>query len=144
MSGLRWLFSVFGFSLLALSCAAFVAVLARWGAEVGYVSHLLGSKAAVYLGRVSYAIYLIHLPMYLTIQLVIIRWLGQTGNASSLMRAILSGGLATVGAIVFAGLSWRYIEYPILGLKDKLFPTRSTANLLAVEHEIDRSDPLCA
>jgi peptidoglycan/LPS O-acetylase OafA/YrhL len=139
-----WAFSVFGFSLLAASCASFVGALARWGAGLGRVSHVLRSKGAVYLGKVSYTIYLIHLPTYVVVQLMIVRWFGPDAIASSLTLAILAGGLATAGAILFASFSWKYIEAPILGWKDKWFPTGSTARLLSVESEADRSDPLCA
>jgi peptidoglycan/LPS O-acetylase OafA/YrhL len=139
-----WAFSVFGFSLLAGSCASFVGALARWGAEFGYVSHLLRSKAAVYLGKVSYAIYLIHLPTYVVVQLIIIQWFSLNAIFSSPGLAIVVGGLATVGAILVASLSWKYVESPILGLKNELFPVRSTASSLAVESEVDRSAPLCA
>jgi peptidoglycan/LPS O-acetylase OafA/YrhL len=139
-----WAFSVFGFSLLAASCASFVGALARWGAELGYVSYVLRSKGAVYLGKVSYTTYLIHLPTYVVVQLMIIRWFGPDAITSSLKLAILAGGLATVGAILLASFSWKYIEAPILGWKDKWFPVRNTARLLSVESEADRSDPICA
>jgi peptidoglycan/LPS O-acetylase OafA/YrhL len=139
-----WAFSVFGYSLLAGSCAVFVGAFARCGAQLGYVSHVLRSKAAVYLGRVSYTIYLIHLPTYVVVQLMIIQWFSPNAIALSPKLAILAGGLATVGAILFASLSWKYIESPILGWKDELFPVRSSARPLAVESQGDRSDPLCA
>jgi peptidoglycan/LPS O-acetylase OafA/YrhL len=139
-----WAFSVFGFSLLAGSCAAFVGALARCGAELGYVSHVLRSKAAVHLGKVSYAIYLIHLPTYVVVQLMIIRWFNPSAIEPSPKLAILAGGLAAVGAILLASLSWKYIESPILGWKDELFPVKGTARLLAVESKVEGSDPLCA
>ncbi|MGP0020869.1 MAG: acyltransferase family protein [Candidatus Sulfotelmatobacter sp.] len=139
-----WAFSVFGFSLLAASCASFVGALARWGAGLGRVSHVLRSKGAVHLGKVSYTIYLIHLPAYVVVQLMIIRWFGPDAIALSLKLAILAGGLATVAAILFASFSWHYIEAPILRWKDKWFPVRSTARPLSVESVADRSDPICA
>lgn len=139
-----WAFSVFGFSLLAGSCASFVGALARWGAELGYVSHVLRSKAASYLGRISYSIYLIHLPTYLVVQLLIVRWIGSEAIALSPTLALVAGGLAIVGAILFAGLSWQYIEAPIQEWKDELFPARSTELPLAVGSVVDPSDPLCA
>jgi len=96
------------------------------------------------LGKVSYTTYLIHLPTYVVVQLMIIRWFGPDAITSSLKLAILAGGLATVGAILLASFSWKYIEAPILGWKDKWFPVRNTARLLSVESEADRSDPICA
>lgn len=139
-----WAFSVFGFSFLAASCASFVGALAHWGAELGFLSHVLRSKVAVHLGRVSYAIYLIHLPTFVVVQLLILQRFSPNAMASSPGLAIVAGALATVGAILLANLSWKYIESPILGWKDKLFPVRSTMRPLAVESEVDRSDPLCA
>jgi peptidoglycan/LPS O-acetylase OafA/YrhL len=137
-------FSVFGYSLLAGSCAVLVGALARWGAALGYVSHVFRSKAAVCLGRVSYTIYLIHLPTYVVVQLMIIQWFSPNAIVLSVKQAILAAGLATIGAILLASLSWKYIESPILGWKDELFPVRSPVARLAFEKELEQSDPLCA
>jgi peptidoglycan/LPS O-acetylase OafA/YrhL len=75
---------------------------------------------------------------------MIIRWFNPSAIGPSPKLAILAGGLAAVGAILLASLSWKYIESPILGWKDELFPVKGTARLLAVESKVEGSDPLCA
>lgn len=134
-------FSIFGFSLLAAFCASLVGVLARRQTELGFVSRVLRSKSTVYVGTISYSIYLLHLPIYVVVQLTMARLFGLKANALTSGFVVLSGVLATGGAVVMAALSWKYIEGPILGLKDTLFPMRRA---FAVKSTVDRTDPLCA
>jgi peptidoglycan/LPS O-acetylase OafA/YrhL len=135
-------FSVFGFSLLAIFGASLVGALARWSGELGVLSYVLRSKSAVYVGMVSYAIYLIHLPTYVVIELAMVRLFGPFAIASSRVLAVLTGVLATACTIALAGLSWKYIEAPLLHWKDTLFPARSEAVALGGEGDVHRSGRL--
>jgi peptidoglycan/LPS O-acetylase OafA/YrhL len=128
-----WIFSVFGFSLLALLCASLVGACAHWSGQLGFLSHILRSKSAVYLGTVSYAMYLIHLPTFVVVQLAMVRLFGPDVIASSSL-VVVCGVLATACTIALAVLSWKYIETPILRMKEKRFPVaaadRSTLPVL--------------
>ena len=137
-------FSIFGFSLLAVFCASLVGVVVRGRSELGLVSTLLRSKSAVYVGTISYAIYLVHLPTYAVVQLTIARWFGRDAVASNPAFMVLTAVVATAGTFVLASLSWKYIEGPIVELKNHLFPVRSTPRTLVEQREMDRPDPLCA
>jgi peptidoglycan/LPS O-acetylase OafA/YrhL len=114
-------FSVVGSSLLALFCASLVGAFARWSGELGLLSYVLRDRTAVYLGTISYTIYLIHLPIYVAFKLIILKLFGP-GAIASLGLATLTGVLAATCTILLAGLSWRCIETPILRLKEKRFP----------------------
>jgi peptidoglycan/LPS O-acetylase OafA/YrhL len=134
-------FSIFGFSLLAGCAASWVGALVRWSDQLGFLSHTLRSKSVVYVGTVSYTIYLIHLPTYVVVQLVMVRVLGSNTFASSRGLAILSGIVAAGCTLLLAGLSWKYIESPTMRLKDRLFPFRTAQRTLPVGSDLDR---LCA
>jgi peptidoglycan/LPS O-acetylase OafA/YrhL len=64
------------------------------------------------LGQVSYGLYLYHFPV-LAILLDIARGLGFTGKVYPLKV------LSIVLSIALARLSWRFIERPLLSLKDR-------------------------
>jgi len=114
-------FSMFGVSLLAVFCASLVLAFARWSGELGILSYVLRSKSVVYVGTISYTVYLIHLPIYVAFKLIVLRLFGP-GAIASVGLATLTGVLAATCTILLAGLSWRCIETPILRLKEKRFP----------------------
>jgi len=90
----------------------------------------------VYLGNISYMMYLVHLPIYVLIQLIIIRYFGKNRVfEANIGLVVLWGILAVVCTIVLASLSWKYFEGPILRLKDRRFPSlaRRRPTLPAVE-----------
>jgi peptidoglycan/LPS O-acetylase OafA/YrhL len=117
-------FSVFGFSLLAMLCASVVGACAHCSGGQGFPSSILRSKFMVYLGMVSYTVYLIHLPAYVVVQHVMARVFGWKVLAAHQGLIALSGVVATVVTISLAALSWKYIEAPILRVRDQLFPMK--------------------
>ena len=119
-----WSFSVLGFSLLAILCASVVGICAQSSATVGTISSILRSKASSYVGRVSYMVYLIHLPVYVVIQPLFARFVGGTALATNPSLRAFCGLLAAGGAIGLAGLSWKYFENPIMRMRDSVFPLR--------------------
>jgi peptidoglycan/LPS O-acetylase OafA/YrhL len=131
-------FSVFGFSFLAILCASVVGACARWSGGQGFPSSLLRSKSMVYLGMISYTVYLIHLPAYVVVQHAMSRFFGWNVFAAHQGLIALSGVLATVVTIGLAGLSWNYIEAPILRLKNKLFPMHDAGLRTLAQSEMGR------
>jgi len=129
-------FSMFGFTLLSILCASVVGACARWIGSPSIIPRLLRSKVGVYLGNISYMMYLVHLPIYVLIQLIIIRYFGKNRVfEANIGLVVLWGILAVVCTIVLASLSWKYFEGPILRLKDRRFPSlaRRRPTLPAVE-----------
>jgi peptidoglycan/LPS O-acetylase OafA/YrhL len=122
-----WVFNTFGFTLLSLLCASVVGACVRWSGSLLIFSRALRSKPIVYLGTISYAMYLIYLPVYVLIQLILLNFLGKKSGLemleSNIGLVILQGVLAILSTIGLASLSWRYFETPILRLKDRKFPT---------------------
>jgi len=135
-------FSIFGFSLLAGLCASLVLAFVRWSGQLGFLSSALQSKSAIYLGTISYTVYLIHLPIYVAFRLISLRFFGPSAIAS-LGWGVLCGVLATACAVLLAGLSWKYIEAPMMRLKDRAFPVKDAASALLIEN-VDRSRRVCA
>jgi peptidoglycan/LPS O-acetylase OafA/YrhL len=135
-------FSVFGYTLLAILCASLVGVCVRWSGSPLLFFRVLRSKPAIYLGTISYVMYLIHMPIYVSFQLLLLKYLGKS-NALVLDAnnglLLLLGTLTALCTIVAAGLSWRYFETPILRLKDRPFfvparrrPRRNIAKAVAL------------
>lgn len=125
-------FSVFGYSLFAILCSSLVGVCARWSGQLGVFSRVLRSKIAVYLGTISYTLYLIHLAVYVLIQFVFIDSFGQRALETSRGLVLLWGILATACTVFLAAVSWKYFETPILRLKDKRFPISAVKRSMSV------------
>jgi peptidoglycan/LPS O-acetylase OafA/YrhL len=77
----------------------------------------LRCKPLVYLGTISYMTYLIHLPMYFIVRSAFSRVTTGLPEAEASWIVAVCSISAT---ILFAALSWKYFEGPILGLKDRL------------------------
>jgi peptidoglycan/LPS O-acetylase OafA/YrhL len=81
---------------------------------------LLRLRPLRYLGAISYGLYLYHLPLML-IAVDIASRLGYSGDIFAVRL------LAVLASIPIAGLSWRYIERPLLNLKRR-YPYRRAAD----------------
>ena len=137
-------FSIWGFSLLAILCASIVGACARWSGTLGPLSSILRSTGAANLGKVSYMMYLIHLPTYVVIQLLFVKLFGRNALVTSTGLQALCGIAATAGTIGFARLSWSYFEGPIMRMRNVAFPMLRTDRDLPVPRTIDQSARVCA
>jgi peptidoglycan/LPS O-acetylase OafA/YrhL len=70
-----------------------------------------------YLGTISYMTYLIHLPMYFAVRSALPPLIHSLAPTVQLWIVAIGSILATV---LFASLSWRYFESPLLALKDRV------------------------
>jgi peptidoglycan/LPS O-acetylase OafA/YrhL len=118
-------FSVFGYSLISILSASLVGVCVVWSGSFSFIFRMLRSKPSVYVGTLSYVMYLIHMPVYVSLQLMVLKYLGKSSavvldmnNGLLLLLAVLT----TVCTVAIASLSWEYFETPILRLKDRRFP----------------------
>jgi peptidoglycan/LPS O-acetylase OafA/YrhL len=106
-------FAVFGYSLIAVFCASLVAACVRWTGTK--FTRILRLGPLVYLGSISYMLYLIHLPVFVALGVVLNRF----GHVPYV--EVLQGPIAVMITIGTAALSWKYFESPILKFKGYKF-----------------------
>jgi peptidoglycan/LPS O-acetylase OafA/YrhL len=102
-------FSIFGYTLLAILFAAITGCCARWSG--GRWIAPLRTKFLIYVGTITYTMYLIHIPVYVVMGLLVRRFASPNTWAQA--------ALAIIGTISIAALSWKYFEAPILRLRDR-------------------------
>jgi peptidoglycan/LPS O-acetylase OafA/YrhL len=102
-------FHAIGFALI---------VLGVWRLEDGWLLRLLSIAPVVYLGKISYGLYVFHNFCY-GLKRPIVEWL-------PILRPIPGAAFALAATIVLAMLSWHLFEHPINRLKDR-FPYASRA-----------------
>jgi peptidoglycan/LPS O-acetylase OafA/YrhL len=86
----------------------------------GVVRRILANRALLYMGLVSYAVYLWHFAVYIQLE----RWgFGKVAAAAG-QWIWFPAGLA--GGLLLATLSWFLLEKPLIGLKGRV-PDRSRA-----------------
>ena len=97
---------------LTIFCAAVAALLVRATSETSLTSRALSLAPLVWLGRISYSLYLYHFPILIAF--------GAPSN-----RAISRRILAIELSVLAAALSFRYVEQPILrrGGRSRSHPT---------------------
>jgi peptidoglycan/LPS O-acetylase OafA/YrhL len=101
-----------GFTVVALAVAALLAAELRPGAGP---SAALTWAPAIALGRVSYALYLWHFPVFLVIS-------ERTGDWPAVARVAVAWSIALGAAVA----SYRLVERPALRIKDRLGPRRAS------------------
>ncbi len=100
-------YHVWGNSLTNLASAAVILA-----AVEGAFASLLANRLVVHIGRVSYGVYILHLPLHdVLTRLVPYRHSSPTGLLIFVLYFLATVGLAT--------LSYRWFESPFLRLKDK-------------------------
>jgi peptidoglycan/LPS O-acetylase OafA/YrhL len=123
-----------GFFLSPVSCAGLVIWLAcfRGSSLTGF----LRTAPLRHLGNISYSAYLLHCPVAV----------GWTAIAKRIGVPSLSEGhfrpifvfIFTVGV---CSLSWRFLEQPMMDLKDRLFPQRQPSATRAVPSQVKVAAP---
>src|SRR2546428_841867 len=120
------LFRSVGYSAVALTCAGwlYLTIFAHAGSGL---QKILSCGFLRFFGKYSYAIYLFHMPIRACLR--------DTVFLSTRLTAVLGTGLvwqlvfyvaSTVAVIPFALLSWKFLERPILSLKDRLAKYEAT------------------
>jgi peptidoglycan/LPS O-acetylase OafA/YrhL len=121
LAGLLWLTGQTSFhkpffnlaGLTVVDGAAALIVLAAVIRPVGLLGSLLHAKAIVGLGRISYGVYIIHYPVLLLTERCLSMPPGLGGWLGPLLHAVVSIGVT----LLLAGVSWRFLEQPVLQLK---------------------------
>jgi len=118
---------VYTYPFLASAFAGMLALSLTADPEKSFVGRALTQRWLVYIGRISYGVYLIHVPIFLGVNLAAQKMWGATQVSAAKQALVLCAAFATVFAV--ATISWFCIEQPILRLK-KYF--RSEKPALAV------------
>jgi peptidoglycan/LPS O-acetylase OafA/YrhL len=111
------LFAFIGYTALAFFSSAIVGLCAIHSGSSRLLLRMLRLSPVLYIGTISYVIYLIHIPVYVATRAALLR----SGflRISPWMISSLALGLT----IALASASWHYFEKPILAWKDRRFPT---------------------
>jgi peptidoglycan/LPS O-acetylase OafA/YrhL len=91
-------------------------------------------KPITYIGKISYSMYLIHIPVYVAVGLL---WGAHTLTYTS---QILHGVAAVFCTIALSAISWKYFESPILALRDRPFSLRAVRSDLSIPVAASTSD----
>ena len=109
-------FAGFGYTLLGLFFASVVGLCVIHAESRHWWAVLLRFTPLAYVGTISYMMYLIHMPVWVTLYQMLSFLEGH--HAVPGLSLVLISMIVT---IMIASLSWRYFEKPILRLKDS-FP----------------------
>jgi len=95
-----------------------------------YLTSIFNNKFLIYLGTISYGIYLFHLPLGYYLETYLFQpFLTSTIHTTDKLQSEISGNqewlykfpILTILTVFLASISHRYVEIPILNLKDKYF-----------------------
>ena len=109
-------FSIFGYTLIAIICAAFVGLCVRWSGS--HRTRWLRIRPLIYLGAISYMMYLIHVSVYVAIGIGL-------NHFGDFPQELIWQGILGIGfTIGLAALSWRYYgrQSFVLRTDSALFP----------------------
>jgi len=78
-----------------------------------------------YLGKISYGIYLLHMPVFIFFEEWRSSW--PSGLRMTVFGKLLAAAISFAAVVAIASVSWFCFEQPILRLKDKFRPDENTA-----------------
>jgi peptidoglycan/LPS O-acetylase OafA/YrhL len=107
----HWLYYLLYDPMQALAFSILILYAAR--GFRGVFGKMLQWKPIVYVGRISYGIYVYH-PFMLTLAIYLLQRIGGVGSAT---QPWIASSLATVLTLVVASLSWKLMEKPLNDLK---------------------------
>lgn len=116
-------FVIFGYSVLAI--ASMTLMLRVFTGNGPIFSKIFCNPILVYIGKISYGLYLLHLIARIAVDQFVLRGLASKINQSTGL-AIGRFLLIAAVSIVMASISYFAFERPILRLKDKFAPVKET------------------
>jgi peptidoglycan/LPS O-acetylase OafA/YrhL len=99
-----------------------------YGVRGGAFSRLLTCRPVQFLGRVSYPLYLVHLPLVFSMGCGVFNWLTLSHGASRLQAAGISM-VATLATVIF--VAWLFeilIDAPAIRFSKAIVPSRAVGN----------------
>jgi peptidoglycan/LPS O-acetylase OafA/YrhL len=107
---------VYTYPFLASAFAGMLALSLTADPEKSFVGRALTQRWLVYTGRISYGVYLIHVPIFLAVNIESQRIWGGAPVSAPRQALILCAAFAAVFPV--ASISWFCFEQPILRLKE--------------------------
>ncbi|HTV07739.1 MAG TPA: acyltransferase [Candidatus Aquilonibacter sp.] len=107
---------VIGLPIFAIGVASLIGMLLLRAGSDWWVARILRSRIFVFIGTISYTMYLVHIIAGTFVRKAVI-------TAHLRMSLFSQGVIATLLTIVIAYLSWHWLEKPILQWKDRHFPS---------------------
>jgi peptidoglycan/LPS O-acetylase OafA/YrhL len=112
-------FSAFGYTLLGIFFAAVVGICVMHAESRLWWAAMLRARPLVYIGTISYMMYLIHIPVWVTLYKLLSLLEGKEVKPGLLLVL-----LSVAVTVAVASLSWKFLEKPILQFKDAGFAVR--------------------
>lgn len=107
--------------------AVFGATLLVYAVKSGAFSGLLRSGPVQFLGRISYSLYLVHLPIILSVACGSYLWFVVDQGFGRIAAAAMAFAIAFPTTIVVAILFTRLVDEPCIKLAKRIFPSRETS-----------------
>jgi len=122
---------IYSYPFLAAAFAGMLALSLTANPTTTLMGRALTQRWLVYTGRISYGVYLIHVPIFICVSLAARRFWG-TPHYSS-VRQVLMVCVAFAAVYAVASISWFCFERPILRLKDKFRSGKPVLDSAAVK-----------
>jgi len=108
---------VYSYPFLAMAFAGVLALSLTANPATTFLGRALTQRWLVYTGRISYGVYLIHVPIFICVSLAAQRLWGTTQYSGFRQALLVCVAFAAVYAV--ASISWFCFEQPILRLKER-------------------------
>lgn len=107
-----------------------------YAVKSGTFSGLLKSVPVQFLGRISYSLYLVHLPIILSVACGSYLWFVVDQGFGRIAAAAVASGIAFSTTIAVAMVFTRLVDEPCIKLAKRIFPTREPSQT-SRKHEKD-------
>jgi peptidoglycan/LPS O-acetylase OafA/YrhL len=115
---------IYSYPFLAAAFAGILALSLTANPANTFVGRALTQRWLVYIGRISYGVYLIHVPIFMAVGVAARRIWGRPNYSGPRQALILFAAFAAV--FLLASISWFCFEQPILRLKEYFRPEKPT------------------
>jgi peptidoglycan/LPS O-acetylase OafA/YrhL len=112
---------ILSYPFVASAFAGLLAIALTANPSTSSMGKALTQKWLTYTGKISYGIYLIHVPIFMAISCATRHILGTAPPSLGLQLLVVLAGFGSVYLV--ASLSWRFFERPILRWKEKFRPS---------------------
>ena len=108
-------FSTFGYTIVSVFFASLLYIFLH--KDFSILRWLKGSFLLNYLGKISYGIYVFHIPVYLVLSSLLMKILQKSYGMNSLQALFFIATVSLIVTLVASSLSFYYFEKPFMRLK---------------------------